>query len=235
MKTVNFISGLAIGAGIATLSFYYSPLIGEYYSRIFPEKPISSKVLISIKGEPSLGSAKAPLTMVEFSDFQCPYCKMFKDEIFPKLKSEFIDTGKLRFIHKDLPLPFHTQAQLAAESARCSLTDARYWKAYSALYNSQNCIECKGPVSIVSEANKGNPTYKLCVKNGTYVKKVKANIAEARLIGVNGTPGFVIGPTMLNGHRGMIIEGVMPWPEFRSKLNKMLIELRDNNQVESQR
>jgi protein-disulfide isomerase len=234
MKTLDFISGLAIGAGIATLSFYYSPLIGEHYSRIFPEKPISSKGILSIKGEPTLGSAKAPLTMVEFGDFQCPYCKMFHDQIFPKLKSEFIDTGKLRFIHKDHPLPFHDQAQLAAESARCSVNDVSYWNAYSALYNSQNCIECKGPASIVSEANMGSSAYKSCVKNRTYLKKVKANIVEARQIGVNGTPGFVIGPTLLNGHRGMIIEGVMPWPELRSRLNKMLIEVRANNPSKSQ-
>ena len=233
MKILDFATGLAIGAGVATLSLYYSPLIGEHYSRIFPKTPISSKAIISTEGEPSLGSPKAPLTMVEFSDFQCPYCKIFHDEIFPKLKSEFIDTGKLRFIHKDYPLPFHEQAQLAAESARCSVNNASYWKAYSALYNSQNCIECKGPVSIVSEANTGNPTYKACVKNRTYLNKIKANIAEARLIGVNGTPGFVIGPTILNGHRGMIIEGFMPWPEFRSKLNNMLIDLKANNLVKS--
>lgn len=110
MKILDFATGLAIGAGVATLSQYYSPLIGEHYSRIFPKTPISSKAIISTEGEPSLGSLKAPLTMVEFSDFQCPYCKIFHNDILPKLKSEFIDTGKLRFIHKDYPLPFHEQA-----------------------------------------------------------------------------------------------------------------------------
>ena len=80
-----------------------------------------------------MGSNDAPLTIVEFSDFECPYCRLFHEEVLPSLKREYIDTGLVRFIHKDLPLPFHDQARPAAAAARCCLGErARCaWRASS--------------------------------------------------------------------------------------------------------
>src|ERR1700741_1407020 len=71
-------------------------------------------------GEPALGSATAPLTMVEFTDYQCPYCRRFQAEVWPKLKRYYVDTGKLRYIAPDLPLEFHAAAAPAAEAAHCA-------------------------------------------------------------------------------------------------------------------
>ena len=78
-----------------------------------PEAALTTELLL--EGEPVLGSREAPLTIVEFSDFECPYCRLFHNQVLPSLKTEYIDTGLVRFVHKDLPLPFHRQAK-----PRCS-------------------------------------------------------------------------------------------------------------------
>jgi len=98
-----------------------------------PKKPTTAT--ISIKDDPVIGSPSAPVTIVEFSDFECPYCKRFHEETLPKLKKHYINKGLVRFIHKDLPLPFHQNAHLAATAARCAHEDGKYWEAYQALFN----------------------------------------------------------------------------------------------------
>ena len=90
--------------------------------------------------EPVLGDSTAPLTIVEFSDFECPCCRRFHEQVLPALKREYIDTGLVRFIHKDLPLPFHRQARPAAAAARCAGEQNRYWDLYSALFDQQTCL-----------------------------------------------------------------------------------------------
>ena len=95
-----------------------------------PEAALTTELLL--KGEPVLGSGQAPLTIVEFSDFECPYCRLFHEQVFQSLQREYIDAGLVRFIHKDLPLPFHEQARPAAAAARCAGAQNRYWDLYSA-------------------------------------------------------------------------------------------------------
>jgi protein-disulfide isomerase len=77
--------------------------------------------------ELALGRAGAPLTMVEFTDYQCPYCRRFQAEVWPQLKREYIDTGKLRYIARDLPLQFHASAAPAAEAAHCAGEQGKFW------------------------------------------------------------------------------------------------------------
>ena len=98
-------------------------------------KPRAHRPLL-LKGEPALGDASAPLTIVEFSDFECSYCRRFHEQVMPQLTSKYIDTGLVR-IHKDLPLPFHPHAMPAAAAARCAGEQNRYWVLYSSLFDQQ--------------------------------------------------------------------------------------------------
>ena len=85
-------------------------------------EPIELLGDLRIKGSPSLGSPKAPITIVEFSDFECTYCRRFHDQVLSQLKEQYVSTGLLRFVHKDLPLPFRQQAKPAAAAARCAVS-----------------------------------------------------------------------------------------------------------------
>jgi protein-disulfide isomerase len=166
--------------------------------------------------------------VVEFSDFECLYCQQFHQTVVPNLKKEYIQTGLVRFIHKDLPLPFHRQALPAAAAARCAGEQNKYWRMYDALFDGQSCLQCKGVVEIAREQRLDANTLQACMNREATTALINANISEAQLHGIRATPTFVIGPTRSNDtHRGVIIEGSMPWAEFKMMLDQQLTALNN--------
>ena len=194
----------------------------EPQARILPK--LTTDLLL--KGEPSLGKARAPLTIVEFSDFECRYCQQFHQTVLPNLKKEYIETGLVRFIHKDLPLPFHRQALPAAAAARCAGEQNKYWTTYGALFDGQSCLECKGVVAIAREQGLDTNTLQACMNREATTALINANVSEAQLHGIRATPTFVIGPTLTdNTHRGEIVQGALPWTQFKTMLDAQLTAL----------
>jgi protein-disulfide isomerase len=179
-----------------------------------------------IKGDPELGSATAPVTIVEFSDFECPYCKKFHNETFTRLKEEYIDKGLVRFIHKDLPLPFHSNAHPAAVAARCAQEDGKYWEVYQALFNQQNCLTCKGPNGIAETAGVNKKNLERCRKSKQIRQAININISEAELNAIQATPTFILGPSSKDLHKGRIIEGALPWNDLKSQIDHYLTKPR---------
>src|ERR1035441_4839957 len=86
------------------------------------------KAKVNLEGFAMLGSKEAPLTIVEFTDYQCPFCQRFHTTAFPELKKNYIDTGKVRFYSRDMPLDFHPDAMRAAEAARCASDQGQFWR-----------------------------------------------------------------------------------------------------------
>ena len=170
-----------------------------------------------LQGEPTLGRQDAPVTIVEFSDYQCPYCRLFQQTIFPELKSEFIDQGLVRFIHKDLPLSYHPQAKSSASVARCAERQNAFWTIHDALYAEQHCLSCKGPATIGINAGLDEQQLQSCLQDPMVADTVRSNRSEAKLHGIQSTPTFGIGATIdHNRHRGTIVEGALPWQDFRA-------------------
>jgi len=93
---------------------------------------------VPIEGDPVLGSSNAPVTMVEISDFQCPFCGKYARETFPQIKKEYVDTGKVKIIFKNFPLPMHPNAQKAAEAAECAADQGKFWEYKEKLFANQN-------------------------------------------------------------------------------------------------
>jgi len=214
-------AGVSLGCAITLgVQFTANRLSTANTSAQAPEKPTTAT--ISIKGDPEMGSPSAPVTIVEFSDFECPYCKRFHEETLPRLKKYYIDKGLVRFIHKDLPLPFHKNAYLAATAARCAQEDGKYWEAYQALFNQQNCLNCKGVSSITSKAGVSQPKLDQCSKNRQIAQAININTSEANLNGIRATPTFIIGPSTGELIAGRIIEGAIPWEDFERALQKIL-------------
>ena len=149
---VGFLAGIALGIGgtvvVERLLEKHLAQPSEAQARAIPA--LTSPLLL--QGEPVLGDPNAPLTIVEFSDFECSYCRRFHKQVMPQLKRAYIDTGLVRFVHKDLPLPFHPHALPAAAAARCAGEQNRYWELYSSLFDQQNCLGCKGVLAIAAEA-----------------------------------------------------------------------------------
>ena len=181
-----------------------------------------------LKGEPSLGRNDAPVTIVEFSDYQCPYCRVFQQKIFPELKSEFIDQGLVRFIHKDLPLPYHPEAEISAAVARCAERQDAFWSIHEALFSEQSCLSCKGALNIGIDAGLNEQQLRRCLQDPGVADTVRSNRSEAELHEIRATPTFVIGATVSpTRHRGTIVEGALPWLEFRALIQAQLNTIND--------
>ena len=228
-SVVGFLAGVALGIGstlvVQRLQEQRLPQPSQTQARPIPA--LTSPLLL--KGEPALGDASAPLTIVEFSDFECSYCRRFHEQVMPQLKSEYIDTGLVRFVHKDLPLPFHPHALPAAAAARCAGEQNRYWDLYAALFDQQNCLNCKGVLAIAAEEELNTAALQACMERKSTVALINANRSEASLHNISATPTFVIGPTQSDGSLdGRVIEGALPWSTFKSTIDEALREVRRN-------
>jgi protein-disulfide isomerase len=172
--------------------------------------------------ELALGRADAPLTLVEFTDYQCPYCRHFQAETFPRLKREFIDTGKVRFIMRDLPLDFHPQAQPAAEAAHCAAAQGKFWPVHDALLangSDSNDIE-RAARAVVPDMK----AFEACRAAGTYRGTIAKNLALARSLGLDGTPAFVVGRVKNGELTGWPLMGDRSYEDFAAGLNSLLAQ-----------
>ncbi len=218
-SVIGFLAGTALGVTctISVQKLQEQLLVQLNKPQARPSPVLSSPLLL--KGEPALGDPSAPLTIVEFSDFECSYSRRFHDQVFPKLKTTYIDTGLVRFVHKDLPLPFHPHARPAAAAARCAGEQNRYWEMYNALFDNQNCLGCKGVIAIAAEEQFDTAALQTCMERKATVASINANLSEASLHNISATPSFVIGSTQSDGSLdGQVIEGALPWATFQSTI-----------------
>ena len=228
-NAVGFLAGIALGIGGTVVVQW---LQGQHLTESSTPKAQPIPALTSpllLKGEPALGDDSAPLTIVEFSDFECSYCRRFHEQVMPQLKSQYLDTGLVRFVHKDLPLPFHPHALTAAAAARCASEQNRYWDLYAALFEQQNCLNCKGVLAIAADEQLDTVLLKSCMERKATAAVINANRSEASLHNISATPTFVIGPTQSNSSLdGQIIEGALPWSTFKSTIDEALQGVRQN-------
>ena len=224
---IGFLAGVALGIGGTV---FVERLLNQRLAQ--PSEPQSRAIpmLTSplwLQGEPALGDPSAPITIVEFSDFECSYCRRFHKQVMPELKRNYIDTGLVRFVHKDLPLPFHPHALPAAAAARCAAKQNRYWELYFSLFDQQNCLGCKGVLTIAAEAELNTTELQACMDRESTLALINANRSEASLHNISATPTFVIGPTQSGGSLdGQVIEGALPWATFQSTIETALRKLR---------
>ena len=221
--------GMAIGSSTTLIAQQWlssnrdheQPIQKERTEAVATPQTITTDVLI--QGEPTLGRADAPVTILEFSDFECPYCQQFHDEVMGTLRRNYIETGLVRFVHKDLPLPFHNNAVPAAAAARCAGDQTKYWQVYSALFKDQPCLDCKGVLEIARSVVGDTTSLQACMNDPKTLTMIEANRSEAKLLGIQATPTFVIGPTLAkHRHQGTVIEGALPWPAFKKAVDQAL-------------
>ncbi len=184
----------------------------------------NEKVKMSVgAGWYSMGREDAPVTMVEFTDYQCPFCRRFETGIFAQLKKEYIDTGKVRFVSRDLPLEFHPNAPGAAVAARCAGEQNKFWEMRDAMM--LDTATDLGPESILKYGRKTNldmTAFSACLKDKKFTEAIKKDAADAGSLGISGTPSFVIGKTAKDEIAGVRIVGAVPFAVFDSTIKEML-------------
>jgi len=179
------------------------------------------KAKLNLEGFAMLGSKEAPLTIVEFTDYQCPFCQRFHTTAFGDLKKNYIDTGKVRFYSRDLPLDFHPNAMRAAEAARCANEQGQFWKLRDVMGANPNKLDMDSLVADATDLKMDVKAFRACVESEKYKNAVQTDVMEAMKIGANGTPTFVIGKSTPNGVDGELVVGAQPYPMFDQKLKEL--------------
>jgi protein-disulfide isomerase len=180
-------------------------------------------VRVEIGGMPMLGRPDAPLTLVEFTDLECPYCRAFHVGTFEQLKREYIDTGKLRFFSRDFPLDFHRNARPAALAVRCAGEQGKFWEMRHGV--TLNAAALSGEVydKLARELGLDAPRFAACIAADRYRAEIDRDVADALGAGVSGTPTFVLGATRPGTSvEGQRIVGALPFPMFDTQIKTLL-------------
>lgn len=186
-----------------------------------PPRPSTGSVA-NLKGY-SLGSAAAPLTMVEFTDLQCPYCRQFALTTFDEIRKNWIDTGKLRYISRDFPIDvLHPQAMPAARAARCAGEQGKFWEMRLALVRNANVLSGDFITKTAGDLKLDPKAFAACAASSKHDAEIQAEMREGAKLGIDGTPTFVIGRTTPNGIEGPMIVGALPYAQFDAKLRELL-------------
>ncbi len=146
--------------------------------------------------DPSIGPVGAPVTIVEFSDYQCPYCAKARGTV-----RELVDRypGQIRWIARDFPLPMHKMAEPMAVAAGCAAEQEAYWPYSVALFERYRTLQTEDLFVLASELGLDPLTFEACVASGRRMEEVRADVAEGQAAGVTGTPAFFINGRMLSG------------------------------------
>lgn len=166
----------------------------------------------------SKGSENAPVTMVEFTDYQCPFCARHFENTQPQIDKEYIETGKVRYLVRDLPLPIHPNAPAAAMAARCAGDQGKYWEMHDMLFEKQNEWSSGDTTQLFStyaeDLGLDGGALTSCVSSQKHKAAMDKDTSLAQRIGASGTPAFLI-------NRELVI-GAQPFPVFEQAIEKGL-------------
>src|SRR3989449_12798 len=186
----------------------------------------SAPVHMSVADVPMQGRADAPVTLVEFSDYECPFCQRFFAMTFPALKKDYVDTGKVRFMFRDFPLDqIHPQARKAAEAAHCAGELGKYWEMHELLFQNQKALAPPQLAERARTVGVDGAKFDECLSSGRHAVRVTRGLTDGAALGVQGTPTFVVGKTKPGDVvEGTPIRGAQPLETFRRIIDQTLAE-----------
>jgi protein-disulfide isomerase len=166
-----------------------------------------------IDDDPSLGPIDAPVTIVEFSDFECPYCRQWHQEVWPQIEAAY--NGKVRLIFRDFPLTqIHSNAMSAAIAANCAAVQNKYWEYHDLIYKGDIELSPLAYEAFVTQLNMNLDSFTQCQKRVDIQTEIQQDMEFAGMIGVEGTPTFFV-----NGYR---LVGAQPFEEFKKVIDTIL-------------
>ncbi len=190
------------------------------------ERPGSSPQVwtISIRGNPILGNRDAPLTLIEFSDYQCPFCGRFTRTTLPTLKAQYIDTGTLRYVFRDYPIDrIHPFARKAAEAAECSRDQNKYWEMHDLLFQNQGALQVEKLKEYAVDLGLDPELFNNCLESEKYASEVQRDFQDGARAKITGTPAFFIGKTGPDETiEGTLISGAKPIDVFHQAIENLL-------------
>lgn len=187
-----------------------------------PEVPPAKPA--TIDDDNILGDESAPITLIEFGDYQCPFCKRHFDDTYPLIKENYIDTGKVKFVFRDFPLSFHVNAYAAAEASECADEQDAFWGMHDLLYGRQDdWMEESDPtdafMKFAGTLKLNTSDFRTCLDGGGMENEIDDDMDDAGKSGISGTPGFwILGP----GGQSQSISGAYPYATFQAAFDAMV-------------
>ena len=182
---------------------------------------------VSIDGSPVMGQADAPITIVEFTDYQCPFCRRHATGTFTQIKNDYVETGKVRYVVRQFPLKaIHPQAVKASEASLCAGDQGQYWEMHHRIFNQTKSFSQEEWVRHAEALSLDMDTFNDCLKSGQKAPKVEQDLKDGTALGIRGTPGFFIGRTDPNDPNKFkaveFLKGAYPFPRFKQLVDKLL-------------
>ena len=185
-------------------------------------------VEFELGNNPEKGIESAPLVLVEFSDYQCSYCKKHSIETYPHIQENFINTGKLRYVFIDNPLPNHSFATKAAESAHCAAEQNRFAEMHQKIMESSP-KSIDDLLSLALSLNIDMQKFKRCIESNKYANKVASNLSLAKRLNILNAPGFVLASSNPDNPKKVkgisFIRGARPFVQFKAQIDEALNNL----------
>jgi protein-disulfide isomerase len=192
-----------------------------------PTKQPSLSTKISSDNDPIIGNLDAPITIIEFSDFQCPFCAKFHMETFPTIMEEYINKGTVKLVFRDFPIQnIHPNAVPASVAAECANEQGKFKQMYHMLFEKQrewNNLETNYAITTfnqyASEIQLEEEKFDSCLRDAKYIEEIQKDLNDGRTYGITGTPGFFIG----NDQIGFIeLKGAQPFENFKKVIDSQL-------------
>jgi len=190
-------------------------------------KPQSGIIFVSLDDDPVKGDPAAPITMIEFSDFECPFCKRFHETTLPLIQENYIDTGKVKFVYRDFPITsIHQNALPAAMAAECADDQGMFWELHDKIFENQK--QWEGPdvqngvrtfEQFAAELGLDTDKFNTCLESGKFLEEVEKDLNEGASYGITGTPGFFIGNEKI-GY--VMVSGAQPYSVFQAAFDQLL-------------
>lgn len=185
-----------------------------------PSQRASGPTPVAPDDDPALGDADAPVLIVEFADFQCPYCRNFHEQTLPALKRTYIETGKVRLVYRDFPLTqIHAHAAAAAQAAECAHEAGSFWAMHDQLFANQSRWSGSSDVEqlfadYARDLGLDRESFAECLSSGRYLDEIRNDLEAGLRAGVRGTPAFFI--------NGVKLEGAWPFSKFQEEIEAAL-------------
>jgi protein-disulfide isomerase len=191
--------------------------------------PFVSKT-IAIADEPARGNASAKITMVEVSDYHCPYCRRQTLQIMPQLMAEYVNSGKVRYVFVDYPIAqLHPDAFKSHEAANCAGDQGKYWQMHEILFTNSPAKDASQLVERAKMVGLDAAKFSACLSSGRHAPAINSSIARMQQLGVGGTPLTLIGLTPLPGAPMKIVSsvyGAKPYAEFKAAIDAALAQAK---------
>ena len=218
MKKEDLLISLIVIAILLSLVNLYGTfkLSNKFSASVNPpiNEPSPSKTSVSAEDDPFKGSENAPVTIVEFSDFQCSFCARFYLETFGQIEGNYIKTGKVKFVYRDFPLGFHQFAQKAAEASECADEQGKFWEYQDKIFKNQQLLETPNLKQYAKDLELDTAKFNDCLDSGKMTSEVQKDLKDGQSYGVNGTPAFFI--------NGVLVSGAQPYATFQEIIDQAL-------------